>query len=230
MRNHLIHVLGALLMIGGLACAESENPSEFAELEARVAAEPQNVELMVELATAYQARGVAGDQDAVKQAESWASRALELAPENPELLCLHGGILALKGRDATLPFEKMRHVQNGLKEMDKAVELAPNNVSVRMTRGGYCLNLPDIFARVDTALIDYGHLAGMAAARPGALTPELVAQVELRLGQAHAKKGDYAAAGEHLSKAIRIAPDAKAATEARALLEKMVPAGERGDG
>lgn len=230
MQNNLIKVLVIAVMVNGIACAQGEKADEFSDLEMQLAQDPQNVALMIELATAYQSRGIAGDSEAVKRADEWASRALELAPELPSLLCLHGGIQALKGRDATLPLEKMRHVQKGLVEMDKAVTLAPNDVSVRMTRGGYCLNLPEIFARVDTALVDYQHLVRMGAAMPDALGPELRGQVELRLGQAYAKKGDYAAAGAHLSKAVGIAPESKYAAEAQALLEQLTPAMERGDG
>jgi tetratricopeptide (TPR) repeat protein len=162
-----------------------------------------------------------GDKDALKEAEGQLDRALSLAPDNAQVLALHGSMLVLKGRYATLPLMKMRHVQKGLEELDRAVELDPEDLQIRSRRGTYCLKLPVIFARAETAVEDFEHLLQVAAQNTGAFSSQEQIGLRLSLAQAKLKVGDVDEARALLESILHDAPGAAHAEQARALLEDM---------
>lgn len=201
-----------------LSLATSVEAEEIAEIERRLAEDPANVSLIVEAGRACLGDAQRGDKAALKKAEKYLDRALSLAPDDPQTLVLHGSMLALKGRDAKLPIMKMRHVQNGLKEMDRAVELAPMDFEIRYQRGAYSLNLPDIFDRAGTAVEDFEHLLKMATQTPDSLSGEEVTGIRLYLAQAKIKVGDVEEARALLEKVRTESPDTVYADKANAIL------------
>ena len=70
-----------------------------------------------------------GDKKAVKRAKNLFENLLELEPQNAEALAWYGSVLTLRGRDVLFPVSKLGYVSNGVEKMDKAVELAPDNIS-----------------------------------------------------------------------------------------------------
>jgi len=164
-------------------------PADPAALEARLAEHPEDVALMVETGSAWLELAVRGDKKATERAAELLGRAAELAPDSPQILVLHGTALTLKGRDAVLPLMKMRHVQSGLEELDKAVALAPLDVSIRMQRGMTCANLPAVFARADTALADFRQLQAIAERAPGTVPEKLVAEAGRQIARILAERG-----------------------------------------
>ena len=164
------------------------------------------------------AKARAGDGDALDEAEEYLDRALKLAPDHPEILSLHGMMLTIKGREAMLPMMKMRHVNNGLKEMDRAVELDPMNFGIRYQRGACCLNLPDVFGRAGTAVEDFEHLLMMIEHAPESVPAERAAAVKLSLAQARINAGRADDARALLENFLAGEPDSSSAAAAKALL------------
>jgi Flp pilus assembly protein TadD len=201
--------------------ATAVEAEEMADIERRLAEDPTNISLIVTAGRAYLNDAQQGEGAAMKKAEELLDRALSLAPDNPQILVLHGSMLALKGRDARLPVMKMRHVQNGLKEMDRAVELAPMDFGIRYQRGAYCLNLPDIFQRAGTAVEDFEQLLKMASQVPDSVSNEEAISIRLSLAQAKLKVGDVEAARSLLETISTEMPGTAYADRAKAILDKI---------
>lgn len=120
-------------------------------------------------------RASGGDVSATDAAES-AFRALSSArPADPVTRAYHGAALTLQGRDAWMPWTKMKKVEQGLARIDKALaqidvahetaatgELSPA-METRMTAIGTFLALPAMFHRLESAHA----LIGQVLAHPG---------------------------------------------------------------
>jgi len=160
-----------LLFIG--SCVLARVPEREAtweqikQLEGYLKTSPENTQILKKLGIIYHRLAEKGDKKAVKQAESLFKKLLQLEPKNAEVLSWYGSILTMKGRDAWLPFFKIKYVNDGLKEMDKAVKLAPNNITVRMVRAETCLALPEnIFRQTEIAVADLEYLLRLGKEQP----------------------------------------------------------------
>ena len=215
-------VLIALMLVAlaaGIAPAGDDAPDSAAPnteaLEAAVSANPDDVALRVRAGRAWLELARRGDGDAVGKAEAHLDRALELAPDDPQILALSGTVLCLKGRDAKLPVFKMRHVQKGLKKMDRAVELAPMDFGIRWQRGATCLNLPPVFERSGTAVEDFTQLLAMAEHAPQSVPPAQVVEIKLNLARARMAAGESDAARALLGEMVESGSEETAARARR---------------
>jgi len=218
---YLIAILNLCLVSPLFAQSEIEKvQSRIKAFEDSLQMNPTNTRILLKLGVLYHKLGVQGDKKAVKKAEDLFKRLLELEPENAEAHSWYGSVLTLKGRDAWLPISKMRYVNSGIKEMDKAVQLAPDNITVRMIRANNSLALPELFHRTEVAITDFEYLLSLARKRPEEFNKTLLGEIYLKLGNAYRKKGDIIEARENWQKAIKISPDSKEAEKARKLLEE----------
>ena len=214
-------LLGLAVVAGAALAAAPALAQDAAAAEARLAEDPDDLALLVAAGRACLAEASVEDGDALKRAERHLDRALAQAPDDPQILAVHGTMLTLKARDATLPLMKMRHVQNGLKEMDRAVELAPMDFGIRYQRGATCLHLPAIFERAGTAVADFEHLLAMAEGAPGSVPPGQVTGIRLNLAQARINNGEADAARLLLESVLAASPDSSAAARAKSLLDSI---------
>ena len=132
--------------------------SQIVALKDSLRQEPENTGILLKMGILYHNLGVEGDKKAVKRARKLFQKLLELDPQNAEALAWYGSVLTLRGRDVWFPASKLKHVSNGIEKMDKAVELVPDNINVRMIRAHNSLNLPGIFHRTKIAITDFEHL------------------------------------------------------------------------
>lgn len=94
----------------------------------------------------------------MEKGEKFFQKVLEYDPENAVAMVWYGSLMTIKGRDSWLPWEKLKHVENGCKLMDKAVRNEPHNLSVRYIRARNNLSLPLFFQRIDTAITDLNYI------------------------------------------------------------------------
>lgn len=86
--------------------------------------------------------GLAGDREATARAMKACEQILATEPNHPEALVWHGSGLHFQ---AAARFQKgdfaagQEMAARGIQEMDRAVELAPKSVAVRVPRGAYLL-------------------------------------------------------------------------------------------
>ncbi len=182
------------------------------DLQAQVAHSPHDVKALLELGIAYHNEGVAGNKDAVEKGFTCFDTVLALDPTNAVALAYRGSLWTLRGRDAWWPFTKKNDVEKGIDEMDKAVDLAPDNVAVRLTRGINSARLPSMFKRIGTALKDFSYLMNSPAFPH--FDPQLKSTIYYWAGYAYKQDNNPEKAKELLQKAIDSAPGSKTAQDA----------------
>lgn len=142
----------SLTLLGALFAQQSKIDS----LENIVKNDDQNIEAMFQLATIYHDMVIEEENDdATERAEELFESILQKKRDHVEALVYYGSLLTLKGRDAFLPWNKLSYVEEGCDEMDKAVQLAPQNVTLRITRALNNINLPGFFNRQTYYLEDF---------------------------------------------------------------------------
>ena len=130
--------------------------SKIDSLENVVQSDATNIDAMFQLAKIYHDMVVDQENDdAVERAEELFKSILQKKGDHAEALVYYGSLLTIKGRDAFLPWKKLSYVEVGCDEMDKAVQLAPQNISLRITRAMNNINLPDFFNRQTYYLEDF---------------------------------------------------------------------------
>lgn len=216
--HSLLALAIAVILLHAVTPAHAEQTND---VEQQLAGDPDNISLLLSAGQTFLHEARTGESDLLDKAEKYLDKALSLAPDNPHVLVLHGSMLALKGRDARLPVMKMRHVQNGLKEMDRAVELAPMDFGIRHQRGAYCLNLPDLFERADTAVVDFEHILMMSERTPGSMSNDEIAGIKLNLAHAMIKTGDVDGARELLNGVLADPTGSEYKSKASAMLAEI---------
>ncbi|MEO8025089.1 MAG: hypothetical protein ABI823_01365 [Bryobacteraceae bacterium] len=86
--------------------------------------------------------GFSGNMELLDRGMAACEKALAENPKNPEALVWHGAGLYFKGGQAMQHGDQqagMPMIQKGIAEMDRAVELAPDNIGVRIPRGAVLL-------------------------------------------------------------------------------------------
>jgi len=185
----------------------------ISDLQAQISRNPHDTSALLNLGIAYHNQGVAGDEDAVEKGFVCLDTVLTLDPTNAVALAYRGSLWTLRGRDAWWPFTKMSDVDKGIDEMDKAVDLAPDNVSVRITRGINSVNLPSMFKRIGTALKDFSYLLNQPSFSHFDLG--LQSRIYYWAGVAYKHDNQPAKAKVYLQRAIDVAPESETAKNAK---------------
>lgn len=197
-------------------------PKLVAMMEEAVRADPENADLSSALGVAYLAQ-VAGTlltggnpADAftgVQKGMRALERALKLNPDHAEALATHGGVRALMAS-----FQKSPHeAAAGVAEMNRAVELAPESVRVRLARAFNGLSLPDALRNHASEADDLDFLSAAArGSRAGDYILIMRGDLYFELGQPDLARKQYELAGRSAS---------PAAAEARSRLSALAEGG-----
>lgn len=123
-----------------------------------------------------------GDADAVEPAAEQLARLAAAVPADPVLLAYAGAAETLRARASWLPWRKLRHAEDGLAQIDKALALLPGDaraagpsglapaLEVRYVAANTFLALPAMFnrqARGEQLLAELQALPAFAAAPEG---------------------------------------------------------------
>ena len=119
----------------------------------------------------------------------------------------------MRGRDAADPLDKMKYVEKGMDEMDRAVEIAPDDISVRLVRGINSLKLPSMFNRLPIAIKDLSFL--LADSRFSHLDARLQSTIFYWSGIAFKRDGQKEKAKALLEKAVSAATNSDIASMAQ---------------
>lgn len=95
-----------------------------------------------------------GDERSLEAAVETFERLNAQQPSNAEVIAYLGSVYAISAREGFNVISKMRNTNRALRELDRAVELAPDNFTVRMVRANVHSNLPKMFGRGDDAITD----------------------------------------------------------------------------
>ena len=189
------------------------------ELEGRLRTSPDDQATLMELGVLYHDLGMQGDDDAVEKAFTCFDRLLALDSTNAVALVYRGSLWTLRARDAWWPPTKLKYLREGGKEMDRAVDMAHDDMMVRLTRGINSLNMPEKFGGLETALEDFIIL--LKHPEFPNQTRQLKAAVFYYGGVAFRRADDYDRARELFRKAIVILPGSDFARRAQDELSDM---------
>ncbi len=115
-----------------------------------------SIDVKYQLASAYhKAISMEENDDFSERAEKLFEEILKEKRDHVEALVTYGSLKTLMGRDALLPWNKMKYVEQGCDKMDKAVQIAPTNLRIRITRALNNINLPSFFNRITYYLEDF---------------------------------------------------------------------------
>ncbi len=215
----MIQRLLTIILTGVLITSISNAQDSTEVLEGILKQKPNDVETLTKLGELYHDQGVAGNDDAVEKGFTCFDKVLELDPSNAVALAYRGSLWTLRARDAWWPFTKMKDVDKGVDEMDKAVDLAPDNIPVRLVRGINSIHLPSMFRRLPIALKDFDYM--LNDARFVRFNPHLQSTIFCWAGIAYHNDGQTTKAKELLQKAISADPNSETARKAEDELKKI---------
>lgn len=220
MKKFIVISIIQILFVSLLNAQTSENPLETRAkmLEDSLKLAPENTRIMLALGTCYHHLAGQGNKDMVGKAGDVLEQLIELEPTNASAHCWYGSVLTMKARDAFLPIMKVKHVNDGVKEMDKAVELDSMNVEVRLIRARNGLALPTMFHRAEIAVQDFEFVVALKKKVPQMFSDSQFAGILLDLGRAYQKMENEEAAKENWRKVVALVPDSELAGQAKQLL------------
>ncbi len=155
---------------------------------------------------------------AVADAVKYLEHAKVLLPTDAEVLAYLGSATTMVARDSWNPITKVRAVRDGTGLIDMAVALDPDNVAVRFVRAINSLKFPNFFNRAHYAKTDLQHLLKLSASERGRATkfsPEMLAEIHLKLGGIYRDENEEKLAKEHWAKAVELAPNSEWGQEAK---------------
>lgn len=132
-----------------------------------------------------------GDQTAGEQAIKMLSEMARRHPNNAVVLAYLGSAYAIAARDAWNPFQKTVNVNRGLRNLDAAVKIAPQNFIVRFIRANVQMNLPSMFARGDDAVQDMIALDAIFKRSPNAKRARAMIAIYEKLIALAPNQGDW---------------------------------------
>ncbi len=127
---------------------------------------PSDYNTIKGLGIAYHTKAQKDAKKFAPKAVEFLSKAHEINKNDKEAMCYLGSATTMMGKTTWNPIKKTSYVNKGIALMDKAVELDPDNVSVRMTRAMNSIRLPSMFSRRDIAVEDLEHLVDIFEKKP----------------------------------------------------------------
>lgn len=185
----------------------SLSQGQVSEWEAQLKKDPQNMELLLNLGKHYHdVGGMEENKKAVKKAEKYLSRLLDMEPKNCIALVYYGSVLTMKGRDAIFPWNKLKWVKRGIYRMDKAVFFEPDNHEVRLIRGINSATMPKMMNRLSVALEDFKHIEALHRKEPLDMTNTFWLPYYYNYGLIFNENKAFKSAREQFLKTIEIDP------------------------
>jgi tetratricopeptide (TPR) repeat protein len=176
---------------------------------------PQDLDSVIRRGIAYHNIAHSRVKGVAKEAVSYLKKAIKIYPDDALLLVLQGSCTTMIGRDSKAIGDKMRFVNEGTGIIDRAVSMAPDNVTVRMVRANNSSGLPNLFKRKRFTKVDMLHIEEIIKKSPKDVNAELQAQVYYRLGKIYKREGDKTSAKSYFEKAAGVLPDSEWGEKAR---------------
>ena len=162
-------------------------------------------------------KGVAGDENAVVEAQEIFEQILEEYPEDARVQAFLGNAYAMRARDAIF-YKKMDWLKKGLQTLDSAVDSEPEDPHVRSVRAINSYQLPRIFGRRDVAEEDFQVLLEWAKNDPDRYTDGLLRLVYFHAGMFTSRQ-DEEKARTLYRKALGVPSDSVSEAEIKEALE-----------
>jgi len=177
-------------------------------------------------------RGLRGSESDNEAASAQFKQLSQAEPGNPLFLAYYGSTLAIKARDAWLPWKKLKFGEQGLEQIDKAIKRlapehdkalpgkAPVGIETRLVAVETYLKVPDqFFHRYDSgkALLAETMKNPAFAQSP----PQIQARFHLKAAVVAKKEDQPAEEKTQLKRALELHPQMKDADAARTRLKEL---------
>jgi tetratricopeptide (TPR) repeat protein len=187
-------------------------------LEVELVNDPNNVSVLIQLGRIYHDFGTEGDKEAVKMGEKYLENAVSLDSENAIAIAYYGSILTMKARDSKAPWNRIKHGRKGLSFIDRAVELEPNNLDVRIIRAMNSLLTPSFLGRLKYSFEDFEYVINNDHFK--SWIADSKAYVYYNLGNAYKKDDKLVEAKKYYEMALKEAPLSESGKAAKLALEE----------
>jgi signal transduction histidine kinase len=186
-------------------------------LKQKAAAAPHDLALQLNLGRAWHWLALSSDELAVIEGEKVFRQILARDPDNAVALAYVGSMLGLKIGFHLIPENQIGEVAtHATAALDRAVQLAPDAIEVRITRGYVSLHTPSVAGRDAFAIEDFTHLLKLFSQTHSNNARR--AEMQLALGDAYRKTGQLAQARAQWEQARTLAPGSSLASAAEARL------------
>ena len=171
--------------------------------------------------------GFAGDEARLAKGMATCEEVLAVTPNHAEALVWHGSGLAFNAGKAFQQGDMKTGGdlwQRGMKEMDKAASLEPDNVGVRIPRGALLLqatrNMPPAMAQplIEKAVGDYEHVLEIQSAYFSTMGDHPKGELLFGLAEGYSRLGNMEKARAYFERLIADAPASGQAPKARTWL------------
>ena len=112
-------------------------------------------------------------------------------PKNVEAIAYLGSSYAITARDSKTVVDKIRYTNRGLRFLDQAVNLEPDNFTARIVRANVTNSLPSMFSRKETAIEDGLVLDKMFSAMKSPKMAISMVDIYEMLSEIAAEQGDW---------------------------------------
>ena len=183
--------------------------------------------------------GFAGDQAALARGMKAREDALASDPKNAEAMVWHGSGLMSQSQQAFQSGDQQKGIDlwtRGLKEMQTAVDLDPDNVGVRIPRGAVLLTsthyLPDqgmAKPLIEEGVADYQHAYDLQKAYFATLGTHPRGELLFGLAEGYGRLGEETKAREYFDEIVKTLPGTAYANRANSWMEtKSLPVEQTG--
>ncbi len=212
------------LMILGLLAFRATAASDFAEklaaLQAQLAAQPTNTDILFKLGDLCHDEGADDHHKAVMLADKYFRKLLALDSKHAMGRALLGSTLTMEARDAFWPLKRLDLVHQGIREMDAAVALAPVDPRVRFVRANNNFYMPKFLDREAVVDGDFAWLWQQVRTKPDSVPTDIKQETALHYGLILKRRKQVAEAIKIWQQGIQFDPNSDSAAEIRATLAK----------
>ncbi|HOX02051.1 MAG TPA: hypothetical protein P5555_09065 [Candidatus Paceibacterota bacterium] len=210
-------------MLPGSGAAGSDFDAQLGDLQARLAGDPTNRALLFELGDLCHDEGALENAEAVRMAERYFRRLLDLESEHALGRALYGSVLTMRARDTTWPPTRLSLVKAGIREMDAAVARAPLDPRVRLVRADNNIHMPAFLDRKELVAADLAWLWRQAVEPAGVLSAPQRQRIALHHGSLLEKERRLADALAVWRRGISFDPASAAARQIQAMADARDP-------
>jgi hypothetical protein len=146
---------------------EKQLTDKIDTFERKLNKSPQDYEMLKALGIAFHFKAGMDADAFASVAVDYLTEAYELNKKDYVTMCYLGAATSRMAQTTWNPISKMSYSNTGMGLMDKAVRKAPDNVTVRMTRGKTSMDMPSFLGRDDLAVEDFEYLAVLIEQNPG---------------------------------------------------------------
>ena len=151
-------------------------------------------------------RGLKGDREAEERAQREFASLQNAHPRDATVMAYEGSLQLLEAARTWAVWNKHKLASDGLAKLDRAVQIAPEDLEVRFIHAETTWHLPFFYHRKDQAEEDFAFIAPRAerAAARGLLPPQLAAAALDDYGRILAEKSDSSGARQAFLAAVRV--------------------------